>query len=214
VPIRKIPLVKNEVYHICNKSIAGFKIFNNDRDYKRMVELMSFYIFEKVPCKFSMYKKLRNVELEPSRRYVNIVAYCLMPTHIHFILKQNQDNGIESFIGLISHSYSNYFNLQHARKGPLWEGRFKNVLIKNDEQLLHLTRYIHLNPVTAFLVNAPGNWKYSSYKEYIEPGASDKRLCNFCDLPGLDTASYKNFVLDQINYQRQLAIIKEISLED
>lgn len=214
MPIRKVSLVNGEVYHICNKSIAGFKIFNDDKDCDRMMELISFYIAGKVLCNFSTYKKLKNVKIGPSKRVVNIVAYCIMPTHIHFILKQNQDNGIEKFVGLISQSYSQYFNIRHERKGPLWEGRFKNVLIKDDEQLLHLTRYIHLNPATAFLVNDPGDWKYSSYNEYVEAGVYNKRLCNYCDLLKIDPVSYKKFVLDQIDYQRQLAIIKEVVLED
>jgi putative transposase len=214
MPIRKISLVNGEVYHICNKSIAGFKIFNGDKDYDRIMGLISFYIADEVPYKFSTYKKIKNAEFGFSKQLVHIVAYCIMPTHVHLILKQIKDNGIEKFMGLVSNGYSKYFNIRYARKGPLWEGRFKNVLIKNDEQLLHLTRYIHLNPVTAFLVNNPGNWKYSSYNEYVESGIFDKKLCNFYDLLKIDPESYKKFVLDQIDYQRQLAIIKKVSLED
>jgi len=214
MPIRKVSLVNGEIYHICNKSIAGFKIFNDYRDYDRIVGLMSFYIADEVPYSFSTYKKIQNPGLIFQRRLVDIVAYCIMPTHIHLILKQNLVDGIERFMGLISNSYSKYFNMRHSRKGPLWEGRFQNVLINNDEQLLHLTRYIHLNPVTAFLVNDPGEWKYSSYKEYIDPDASEKRLCNYHGLLSIKPESYKKFVLDQIDYQRQLAIIKNVSLEN
>ena len=213
MPIRKVSLVNGEVYHICNKSIAGFKIFNDDKDYKRMMESISFYSAEKVPCKFSTYKILKNIEFDPTKRIVDIVAYCIMPTHIHLVLKQSNDNGIEKFVGLISNGYSKYFNIRHKRKGPLWEGRFKNVLMKDDEQLLHLTRYVHLNPVTALLVNDPGDWKYSSYNEYISAKTSDRGLCNFYELLKIDPVSYKKFVLDRINYQKQLAIIKEAILE-
>jgi putative transposase len=137
-----------------------------------------------------------------------------MPTQIHLILKQVKDGGIKKFLGLISQSYSQYFNSRHARKGPLWEGRFKNILIKNDEQLLHLTRYVHLNPVTSFLTNDPGDWKYSSYREYAGEIDIDKRLCSFEDILKIDKVSYKKFVSDQIDYQRQLAIIKKVVLED
>jgi len=214
MPIRKVSLVNGAVYHVCNKSIAGFKIFNHDRDCDRMMELISFYIAGKAPCNFSTYKKSKDIKIDPSKRIVDMVAYCIMPTHVHFILRQNQDEGIEKFVGLIFQSYSQYFNILHKRKGPLWEGRFANIMIKNDEQLLHLTRYIHLNPVTAFLVNDPGSWKYSSYNEYVETYTYDKKLCNFCDLLKIDPVSYKKFVLDQIDYQRQLAIIKGLTLED
>ena len=214
MPIRKISLVNGMVYHVCNKSIAGFKIFNDDRDYDRIMGLMSFYIAEEVPYKFSTYKKTKNIELSFSKQLVDIVAYCIMPTHIHLILKQNQDNGIEKFMGLISNGYSKYFNIRHARKGPLWEGRFKNISVNDDEQLLHLTRYLHLNPVTAFLVNYPDNWRYSSYNEYVETYTHNKKLCDFHTLLKIDSVSYKKFVLDRIDYQRQLAIIKKALLED
>lgn len=211
--IRKVPLVNNEVYHICNKSIAGFKIFNDSRDYNRMVETMSFYMAENVPCKFSTHKILKNVELLPPKRIVDILSYCLMPTHIHLVLKQIQDSGVEKFVGLACQSYSQYFNNLHARKGPLWEGRFKGILVNNDEQLLHLTRYVHLNPVTANLVNNPANWKYSSYNEYVDVDKSDRNLCNYSDILQIDPMSYKRFVLDHVDYQRQLAMIKKITFD-
>lgn len=211
--IREVSLVTSEIYHICNKSIAGFRIFNNDMDYERMMESMHFYIAETVPCKFSAYKTLKDIEIDKSKRKVDILAYCLMPTHIHLILKQNRNNGIEKFVSLISQSYSQYFNARHARKGPLWEGRFKNVLFENDEQLLHTTRYIHLNPATARLTDDPGNWVYSSYNEYMKMVPPGKRLCNFHDLLKIEPKSYRKFVLDQIDYQRQLALIKKITLD-
>jgi putative transposase len=213
MPIRKIFLLNGEVYHVCNKSIAGFRIFNSDKDYDRMLQLMEFYNNKDAPCSFSVYKKLKNITFNASKKNVNIIAYCLMPTHIHLILKQSGDNGIEKFITKISQGYSQYFNAQHERNGPLWEGRFKNIMVKNDEQLLHLTRYVHLNPVTAFLVNDPYDWVYSSYKEYINSDRPKERLCYFDDLLKIDSNIYKKFVLDQIDYQRQLATIKNLALE-
>ncbi len=213
MPIRGVSLVNGEVYHVYNKSIANFKVFNNDINYNRMIELMSYYITEDVPYSFSIYKSLKNVELNCLKHIVDIVAYCLMPTHIHFIMKQNRDNGIESFISLISNSYSKYFNALYARKGPLWEGRFKNVLVNNDEQLLHLTRYVHLNPVTAFLVNNPVDWKYSSYNEYMAAEICENKLCHYNGLLNIDKTLYKKFVSDGIDYQRQLAIIKNVTIE-
>jgi putative transposase len=78
-----------------------------------------------------------------------------MPTHIHLVLRQLKDGGISKFMSNILNSYSRYFNIKHNRKGPLWEGRFRKVLVGSDEQLLHLTRYVHLNPVTACLVDKP-----------------------------------------------------------
>ena len=80
-------------------------------------------------------------------------------------------------MGDILNSYSRYFNTKQKRKGPLWEGRFENVLIKTDEQLLHLTRYIHLNPVTAYLVDQAKDWQASSYNEYLENSDFNECIC-------------------------------------
>jgi putative transposase len=134
-----------------------------------------------------------------------------MPTHIHLILKQLAPSGISIFVGNVLNSYTRYFNLKHHRKGPLWESKFQNILVKGDEQLLHLTRYIHLNPVTALLTDKPQNWKFSSYNEYL--GQTNYPICQYKDLIEFDQNKYKKFVLDRISYQRELAIIKKITLD-
>lgn len=136
-----------------------------------------------------------------------------MPTHIHLILQQLKNYGISRFMNLILKSYSKHFNIKHKRKGPLWEGRFKNVLVETNEQFLHLTRYIHLNPVTDYLVNKPEDWKFSSYREYIGLVDKDERICDFSDYLDMDIPSYQGFVNDRIVYQRELAQIKHLILE-
>ena len=110
-------------------------------------------------------------------------------------------------------SYARYFNAKSKRKGPLWESRFNNVLIETDEQLVHLTRYIHLNPVTDHLVDKPEDWFYSSYKEYIGKVGDEDKICNFSDMLYIDPEKYKEFVNSQIGYQRELAEIKRINPE-
>lgn len=211
---RKVSLKENELYHIYTKSISDFKIFNSDAEFKRMLDAIVFYTLEKPPCSFSDGKP---ASPKPAsglcRKIVSIVAYCLMPTHIHLILRQLQDNGISRFMNLILKSYSKYFNIKHRRKGPLWEGRFKNVLIGTNEQFVHLTRYIHLNPVTSYLIDKPEHWRFSSYNEYLGFLSEDRQICNFSDYLDINTSSYQSFVNDQIGYQRELARIKDLLLE-
>ncbi|MEE8423717.1 MAG: transposase, partial [Thermodesulfobacteriota bacterium] len=142
---------------------------------------------------------------------VEVIAFCLMPTHLHLILKQMKENGISSFMGNTLNSYTRSFNTKYKRKGPLWEGRFKSVLVDSDEQLLHLTRYLHLNPVTAYLVNKPEEWSASSYQEYVSK-VNNNRICKFDDLLEIDPAAYREFVSDRVSYQRELASIKELLL--
>jgi putative transposase len=155
-----------------------------------------------------------NTLLKGTKELIQIVAYCIMPTHIHLILKQLEERGITTFMSNLLNSYSRYFNIKHKRKGPLWEGNFKSVLVKNDEQLLHLTRYIHLNPVTAYLVDKPEDWLWSSYNEYLSKIREENRICKYDDILNIKINSYKEFVENRIAYQRELKIIKELLVDE
>lgn len=221
--MRKDILTTNEIYHICTKSIAGYKIFNHDADFERMRQLIKYYQIDNT-LKFSDFINLKLVSREgfnnafniikPGKdRLVQIVTYSIMPTHIHLVLKQLSENGISLYMKDVLNSYTKYFNNQHQRKGPLWEGRFKNVLIESDEQLRHVTRYLHLNAVTAKLVDRPEDWEFSSYKEYLSEINGNSSVCQFDDLIEIEPSQYRKFVNDQISYQRGLAKIKKLLLD-
>ncbi|MCM8826816.1 MAG: hypothetical protein NC904_04780 [Candidatus Omnitrophica bacterium] len=88
VTVRKYPLVTYEIYHIFNKSIAGYQIFNSEAEFKRMRDAFHYYCYvEEFKQRFSVadvdFKFERDVKGE---RLVKIIAYCIMPTHIHLIL--------------------------------------------------------------------------------------------------------------------------------
>ncbi len=221
---RKCGLVTGEIYHVFTKSIAGYTVFNREEDFGRILEVFRYYQVEKPPRKFC--DTLRMVKTEKlglkehvlkitdqKPRLVQIIAYCVMPTHLHFILKQLRDGGIETYMRKILNSYARYFNALHQRKGPLWEGRFQNVRVETDEQMAHLTRYIHLNPVTAHLIESPENWPVSSYSEYLEEMPCEKCLCEFKGLINMKPEAYRKFVENQISYQRELAKIKALLLD-
>jgi putative transposase len=110
----------------------------------------------------------------------------------------------------ILESYSSYFNAKHKRKGPLWESKFKNILVDSDEQLNHLVRYVHLNPTTARHVESPEEWLFSSYREYIGEISDNQKVCQFDDILDIKPNSYRKFVTDQVSYQRELAQIKKL----
>jgi len=204
-------LVTGEIYHIYSKSIAEFVIFNNDVEFSRMKEMILYYQTERQHVNFAKVIERGAKQAADSRKLVDIVCYCPMPTHLHLALKQLRDKGISDFMRRILDSYTRYFNIKHNRKGPLWEGRFKRVLVESDEQLLHLTRYIHLNPPTAYLVNNPIDWKWSSYEEYISNNKHG--ICKFDDVLDIKPDSYKTFVENRISYQRELAKIKNLMLD-
>ena len=216
--MRKVPLANNEIYHVFTKSIDNYITFKDDIDYIRSLETIKFYIYGKLPISFSNYVKTKNkknfplkYDLDIKNSIVEITAYCIMSTHLHLILKQLMYNGISSYMKNILDSYTRYFNTKYQRKGTLWQGRFKSVHVDSNEQLLHLTRYIHLNPTTAGIVKNPEEWPYSSYLEYLNK--SNEKICNYVDYLDMDMKDYKNFVDDRKDYQKELGLIKHLTLE-
>lgn len=219
--MRKDPLVNGQIYHICTKSIAGYKVFREPSDYERMQEMLSYYRAESPPVRFSIYKSqiTKTGESAPKLKpdvaegaLVDILAYCLMPTHIHLILCQLVDQGISTYMKNLLNSYSRYFNTKYSRKGPLWQGRFMSVLVESDEQLIHLTRYVHLNPTSDNVVERPEDWPFSSYLEYLGE-ANDQRTTVFEKYLRINPESYRRFVDSRVEYQKQLAAIKHLCLE-
>lgn len=221
----KMPgLTTGQVYHIFNRSIAKFEIFRNDSEYERMKGLLKYYQTEKPVLRFSIYAQRKRItepaeinisgsEIKIGSNLVDVIAYCVMPTHIHLVIKQLVDNGISTFMRKVLDSYTRYFNTKIKRQGPLWSGRFKRVLVDTDEQLLHLTRYIHLNPTTAYLVNSPQDWNFSSYNEFLNNIKEGESLCRYSSLLDIKPDSYKKFVNSRTDYQRTLAKIKHLLLD-
>jgi len=221
---RKQALENEHVYHVMNKSIAGYKIFNDEIDYRRMLRLIEYFSISDALPKFSYFLKrcedmgktfesyLDQCFPDPNRS-TDVLAYCLMPTHVHFILRQRKRSGIATFMSNVLNSYSRYFNIKHKRKGPLWVGKFKNVMIESDDQLWHLSRYVHLNPVTSYLTDKAEDWNFSSYLEYITPSGVHRPLCSYGEYLQIKPRQYRAFVEDQADYQRDLAAIKNLILE-
>ena len=139
-----------------------------------------------------------------------------MPNHFHLLIKQNQEGGLTEFMSKLLNSYTKYYNTKHKRVGPLLQGTFKAVPIESDEQLMHVSRYIHLNPYTSEITQSLAdleNYPYSSYSNYLE--TENSQLC--VKEPVLDffssPAQYKEFVADHGDYSKELEIIKHILLD-
>lgn len=224
MPVRSIPLANNEIYHVLNRGLNSIPIFTQKRDYQRFFETFLFYQNYRPPIKFSRLKTLSREEreklLERLRKKkdweVKIIAYCLMPNHFHFLLKQLKDSGITDFIRRLDDSYSHYFNTKYERKGSLFEGRFKAIRVETDEQLLHLSRYIHLNPYSSFVIkdlNQLVDYSYSSLREYI--GVDQANICQKEIVSDQFSSfeAYNKFVFNQADYQRALEQIKHQMLD-
>ncbi len=214
---RKKPLYTEGVFHIISRSISGYKIFHNNAEFERFLHAFLYYNKVKNEICFSELQRSGSSQrrqiignynnLSQEEKRVEIICYCLMPTHIHFVLQQLTNGGISKIISDTLNSYTRYFNVKRRRKGPLWESRFKSVLVETDEQLTHLTRYVHLNPVTARLIENPQDWVFSSFQEYtrIRPQI---QICRFEQLIGMGKKEYYKFCQDRIEDQRELAKIK------
>jgi len=213
---RKDKFEEGEIYHIFNKSISNYGIFkdlNNSQRFLNVVEYYNNRLITKSYSQFVIRKKFdyQNIIYPKDFTYTKILSYCIMPDHYHFLLKILTDNTLSRLINTIEDSYTRYFNIKFKRKGPLWQNSFKSVEIRSNEQLLHVSRYIHLNPTTNNLVDKPENWIFSSYKDYI----FDKNILNtFMKEISIDDVSvYKQFVENNIEYQRELKHIKKLIFE-
>lgn len=223
MPARIIPLVNDEFYHLFNRGINKQPIFLNARDYSKAIETFEFYSSIEPIASFSKFLKLAREEREKlwqemrkGKHLVEIISYCLMPNHFHFLLKQIEDGGISKFLRLFQDSYTRYFNTKYERFGPILQGQFKAVRIESDNQLLHLSRYLHLNPYTSYLVKdfaSCENYPWSSFAEYL--GKTKTNLCRKEIILGnfKNIADYQKFVSDQADYQRELNQIKHLALE-
>lgn len=215
MPHRKILIATNQIYHVFNRGVAHIPIFTDTRDYRRFLQTAQYYNDSQEKLKFSHSSLLKVLPEESIKKskIVDILAFCLMPNHFHFMLKQLTDSGITRFITQLSNSYSHYFNTKHDRSGPLFNGPYKAVLVNTDEQLIHLSRYIHLNPIAANLVKNLESYQWSSYQEYLEPSgeklASPELVLEFFK----SGESYKQFLLDQVEYAKELEKIKHITID-
>ncbi len=93
---------------------------------------------------------------------VEVIAFCLMPNHFHFILHQISENGMSEFMSRLCNGYVKAVNLREGRYGHLFAGKYKMRLVDDNRYLVHLSRYIHLNPVRAGLSRKAEEWTYSS----------------------------------------------------
>jgi putative transposase len=221
---RIYPLVNGFYYHIFNRSVERRTIFISIRDYKRALQILNYYRFPDLPVKYSVFEKfgvdkrkefLENLE-EKNNTKVDIIAYCVMPNHYHLILKQNKDGGISKFIGDFQNSYAKYFNIKYKREGVLFGSNFKSVLIENERQLLHLSRYIHLNPYSSGYLSSLDkliNYSWSSFSHYL--GESQKgMLQNSIVISQFKSRdSYKEFVLNHADYERKIKQIEHLIIE-
>lgn len=224
MPRRKTPLITGEFYHIVCRGNNSSLIYKDKRDYERFLSTIKFYQYADNPMRLSYFLRhpmkdrsriLAEMELK-KQKLVNFLSFCLMPNHLHFQLKQRIDGGVSNLMQSIGNSYSHYFNTRHNRTGGLFEGRFKAIRIETNEQLIHVNRYIHLNPYSSSVIKSIKDlfsYPYSSLSEYMND--AKKGLCEKETVLSSfgDPDDYRKFIINQADYQRSLDIIKHETLE-
>ncbi len=212
MPSRFIPFVDNEYYHIFNRGVAKMPIYLNVFGYRQFLKTALYYQIEGPKPRFSFFK-IQPVKLDNRERLVDIICYCLMRNHFHFLLRQARDGGITEFMGKLSNSYTKYFNIKNKRIGPLLQGEFQAVHVESNEQLIHLSRYIHLNPLIGHTTTDLQTYRWSSYQDYI--GIVKDNICSKEIIleQFKSKKDYKQFILDQIGYARELDLIKHQLLD-
>lgn len=223
MPGRSEPLITNEIYHVYNRGIHRQPTFTNVREYSRAIECLKYYRIPNPPVRLSKFLRLETERktsiievMKGMEPLVTIFAYCLMPNHFHLLLRQEKDSGISKYLSNFQNSYTRYSNVRHNLDGSLFLNQFKAVRIITDEQLIHVSRYIHLNPYTSYVVNSIDklvSYKWSSLNTYLNIRNDFVETNTILDL-FRNQREYKQFVLDQADYQRQLKKIAYLTLEE
>lgn len=169
--------IEEGYYHIYNRGVERREIFLDEQDHKVFLDYLKRYLTDyekegKERPSTTAHRKKMSLAGD-----VVLLAYCLMPNHIHLLVGQKSRDGIAKLMQRVGTKYGMYFNRRYERKGTLWEGVYKAVLIENEDQVLHVSRYIHLNPVKmarkryglveTVTGNRPEEYPYSSYRKYL-----------------------------------------------
>lgn len=164
--------IENGYYHIYNRGVERRTIFEDDQDYGVFLSYLKYSLSE--PPKKKQITRTFTLQGEPFKgvprmpksfyKKIELNTFCLMPNHFHLIIKQIDPSAMKSFMNSIITRYTMYFNKKYDRVGSLFQGVYRAVSVNDEAYLLHLSRYIHLNPkeFTRDLTSA-----YSSYADYL-----------------------------------------------
>lgn len=202
---------ENSFYHIYNRGVDKRVIFLDGQDYSVFLSYLQGYTTPKDEAKYSKIissensspkekdKAIKQLNLKNYSGDIEIVCYALLPNHFHLLIRQN-GNVVNRFMNSLGTRYGMYFNRKYKRTGILFQDVYKAVIVRSDEQLLHLSRYINLNPTRA--LNLPTNkWQDaifpSSLPEYLGKRQTNwikkEKILNYFSKSKQNT-SYENFL--------------------
>ena len=166
-----------EYYHVFNRGAHKTPIFKDKQDLARFLFLVIYFqsptIFPQVG---RLAKTLSDTGFDVGEqdflnvlngRMVELVSFCIMGNHYHLLLRELVEGGISRYMQRVSDSYSKYFNAKYQTTGHVFQGRYKAVYVKTNEQLMYLSAYIHRNPreLKAWK-DKEQDYPWSSYYDY------------------------------------------------
>lgn len=171
---------ENGYYHIYNRGVEKRKIFLDQQDYSVFLSYLKEYLLPK--DEKGLHERLGEPNLSPRERdkiiktlrlnnfsnEITLLAYCLMPNHFHFFIKQKSSGSIDKFINSIGTRYTMYFNKKYDRVGSLYQGVYKAVQITEEAQFIYLSKYIHKQALLSSRLQGEAlEAQPSSYKDYL-----------------------------------------------
>lgn len=191
---------ENSYYHVYNRGVEKRAIFLDKQDYAVFLYYLFVYLAP-ADTVLKHYPKLNwNLRKNNLSQHIEIVCYCLMPNHFHFLVRQKDSNAMTKLVRQLTNGYTRYFNEKYDRVGSLFQGPFKAALIETDSYLLHLSRYIHRNILDLPEITTWEDFEHypwSSYQFYIgktqSSYVSSRQILDFFSQKE-PLVSYKNFV--------------------
>src|SRR3989338_6480987 len=163
---------ENGFYHIYNRGVDKREIFVDEQDCVVFLGLLKKLLTATPPENSPT--QINRILQQNLHDEIELLSYCLMPNHFHLLLQQKKIDSMTKLLKRICTSYSMYFNKKYERVGSLFQGIYKAINIEDENYLLHLSRYIHLNPSEILRVDPfkgstleLGSYRWSSYPEYI-----------------------------------------------
>ena len=210
--------IEGGYYHIYNRGVEKRDIFLDENDCKIFLHYIKLYLspIEEILKAYPDNVRIRRFTRLNLAKEVDLLCFSLMPNHFHFLVKQKNKDGIIKFMRRLMTSYVMYFNKKNNRVGTLLQGRYKAINVDKDEYLLHLTRYIHLNPFELKSKNISFK-NFSSYKYYLGTKQASwvkpEEILEYFSFKSkkYKISTYKNFVEDSLLNSKE--ILGELSLD-
>jgi len=247
MPLKRPEIINGEIYHIVIKAIEDLNLFRGEKDYWRMIhDLFEFNNENPTLWVYRQHFEKRSRSIRSRSIYgihngktkqirepiIEILAFCLMPNHVHLLVRQIKEGGIVKFMRKLGAGYAGYYNKKYKRQGHLFQGRYRIVHIKTDEQLKTVFVYVHTNPVAIIVPNwkekgigksqkldevidfLEHRYKWSSYPDYIGiknfPSLTNREFLG--RIMG-DIETRREFVNGWLQFKKELADLNQIGIE-